>query len=199
MSRHCHPHMSSRAGKGDEYFDSEHTNQLYVSSHSVPSTPGSPISAFSHPQHRVYAVKADGHTQQSGSDESEEDAAAIRRVLTPQEDPFAQAEIVVSLLGTPRPHRPPLSRAASPQHSPPRLDMSTVRTAERQGKKTSPATPVSAAYTLPSSRTTLPRNTRLTPRSTRNPRLLLRSGMVRPPLGPLSHLLRLLAIATLAD
>ena len=131
------------------------------SSHSVPSTPSSPISAFSHPQHRVYAVSADGHTQQSCSDESEEDAAAIGRVLTPEEDPFAKAEIAVSLPGTPRPPTPPLSRAASLQHSPPCLDRSTIWNVERQGKKTRsslPATPVSAAYTFPSSCSLYPDN-----------------------------------------
>ncbi|RDX43953.1 hypothetical protein OH76DRAFT_1131515 [Lentinus brumalis] len=128
-----------------------------VSSHSIPSTPSSPTSAFSHAQPHVYAASADGHTQQNSSDESEEDAAAIGRVLTPEEDPFAKAEIAVALQGTPRPPTPPLSRTTSLQHSPPGLTATGTWNAgvdQLQGKKTRnslPATPVSAAFTFPSS------------------------------------------------
>ncbi|RPD81544.1 hypothetical protein L226DRAFT_564229 [Lentinus tigrinus ALCF2SS1-7] len=151
------------------------------SSHSTPSTPSSPTSAFSHSQSHVYAASADGHTQQSCSDESEEDAAAIGRVLTPEDDPFAKAEIAVSLHGTPRPPTPPLSRAASLQLSPPSLSTTAAWKVERQGKKTRsslPATPVSAAYTFPSSCSIYPDES--SQESESNTFLLVRSATSTP-------------------
>ena len=127
-----------------------------LSSISPPSTPSSPTSTHSRSDDRIYAISSDGHTFHSSS----EDVLAIGRVLTPEADPFAKADIALPTQGTPRPPTPPLSRRASSQTSPAsgREQVPLWNAVEkgdspsnRRTRNSLPASPVSAAYTFPSS------------------------------------------------
>ncbi|KAI0666221.1 hypothetical protein C8Q78DRAFT_459987 [Trametes maxima] len=139
---------------------SAHSSPSTMSSLSSPTTPVSPTTTFPRSQPYVFPGNIDDHSQDPSFAESEEDALAIGRVLTPEADPFAKAEIAVPIEGTPRPPTPPVSRRASSQTSPP---VSLQRTTTWDGDRAKapspakrlrnslPASPVSSAFTFPSS------------------------------------------------
>ncbi|KAI0757441.1 hypothetical protein C8Q80DRAFT_100861 [Daedaleopsis nitida] len=127
-----------------------------LSTVSSPSTPSSPISTFSRSQGHVYAASADGHSGERYVQEDEEDSLAIGRVLTPDADPFAKADIAIPVQGTPRPPSPLLSRQHSMQYSPYGANRTVTwdaspGKARKKTRNSLPASPVSTAYTFPSS------------------------------------------------
>ncbi|KAI0367492.1 hypothetical protein BV20DRAFT_555923 [Pilatotrama ljubarskyi] len=139
---------------------SAHSSPSTLSSLSTPTTPVSPTSMFPRSQPYVFPGVADFHSRDNSFAETEQDSLALGRVLTPEADPFAKAEIVVPLEGTPRPPTPPVSRRASAQTSPPvalhrspTWDEERVRAIVAPLKRTRnslPASPVSSASTFPS-------------------------------------------------
>ncbi|KAI0761667.1 hypothetical protein BD413DRAFT_485455 [Trametes elegans] len=140
---------------------SAHSSPSTLSSHPSPTTPVSPTAAFPRPQPYVFPAHEETHRPDDSFNESDEDALAIGRVLTPDADPFAKAEIAVPVGETPRPPTPPLSRRASSQRSPlvglsrtPTWDEERVKISLGPAKRTRnslPASPVSSASTFPSS------------------------------------------------
>ncbi|KAI0651414.1 hypothetical protein C8Q79DRAFT_1017201 [Trametes meyenii] len=139
---------------------SAHSSPSTMSSLSSPTTPVSPTATFPRSQPYVFPGSIDGHSQEPSFAETEEDALAIGRVLTPEADPFAKAEIAVPIEGTPRPPTPPVSRRASSQTSPPVcLQRTTTWDGDREQapapmkrlRNSLPASPVSSAFTFPSS------------------------------------------------
>ncbi|CDO70942.1 hypothetical protein BN946_scf184829.g51 [Trametes cinnabarina] len=129
---------------------------------STPATPVSPTASFTRSQPYVFPGGVDMHNL--GHDvscaEAEEDALALDRVLTPEEDPFAKAEIVRPMDKTPRPPTPPAPRRISSQQMPSRSLTRThtwddYRTkpmgSVRRVRNSMPASPVSTASTFPSS------------------------------------------------
>ncbi len=127
-----------------------------LSSLSPPSTPTSPTAPFARSQAHVYSANADDSVPQSSGMEIEDDALAIGRVLTPDADPFAKADIVLPLHMTPS-QVTPLTRRASSQDSP--SSFNRVVTWDDQDKphpvkrvrNSLPAPPVSTSQTCPSS------------------------------------------------
>ncbi|KAI8983335.1 hypothetical protein BD414DRAFT_79161 [Trametes punicea] len=138
---------------------SAHSSPSTLSTLSSPTTPVSPTCTFPRSQPYVFPGGLEEHAHAKSLYESEEDVLAIGRVLTPEEDPFAKAEIAVPIEGTPRPPTPPVSRRASSQQSPP-TGLTRTQTWDEDRAKTvgptkrtrnsMPASPVSAAYTFPS-------------------------------------------------
>ena len=145
--------LSTASGSEEASADSSPST---LSSGSLPSTPSSPTSPFSRAQALVYSASADDHIISNSSAEPDRDALAIGRVLTPEADPFAKADIVLPTHGTPR-QAISISRRASSQDSPSSLNR--VVTWDDQGRphavkrvrNSLPATPVSTAPTFPSS------------------------------------------------
>ncbi|KAI0327319.1 hypothetical protein GY45DRAFT_1149523 [Cubamyces sp. BRFM 1775] len=137
---------------------STHSSPSTMSSLSSPTTPVSPTAMFTRSQPYVFPSNTDAHNLAKSFSEADEDALAIGRVLTPEADPFAKAEIVVPIEGTPRPPTPPpVSRRASSQKSPPLTrtqtwdeDRAKVAAPTKRTRNSMPASPVSAAYTFPS-------------------------------------------------
>ncbi|KAJ8488769.1 hypothetical protein ONZ51_g3334 [Trametes cubensis] len=139
---------------------SVHSSPSTMSSLSSPTTPVSPTAMFLRSQPYVFPGNTDMHHLDKSFSEAEEDALAIGRVLTPEADPFAKAEIVVPVEGTPRPPTPPsASRRASSQQSPPLAltrtqtwdeDRAKVAAPTKRTRNSMPASPVSTAYTFPS-------------------------------------------------
>ncbi|KAI0358919.1 hypothetical protein OH77DRAFT_1119501 [Trametes cingulata] len=141
---------------------SAHSSPSTMSTLSTPTTPVSPTSMFPRSQPYVFPGPgmADLHSRETSFAETEEDALALGRVLTPEADPFAKAEIVVPIEGTPRPPTPPVSRRASSQTSPPvtlhrtptwdEERMKTIVAPIKRTRNSLPASPVSSASTFPS-------------------------------------------------
>ncbi|KAH9850642.1 hypothetical protein C2E23DRAFT_734760 [Lenzites betulinus] len=136
---------------------SAHSSPSTLSSLPSPTTPVSPTTAF--PRSQPYVFPGGLEMDRSFA-EAEEDALAIGRVLTPEEDPFAKADISIPIEGTPRPPTPPVSRRASSQTSPPAglyrsptWDEDRVKATGplKRTRNSMPASPVSAAFTFPSS------------------------------------------------
>lgn len=98
-----------------------------LSSLSPPSTPSSPTPPFARAQAQIYSVTVD--IPQSSGVATEEDA--IGRVLTPDADPFAKAEIVLPVRMTPS-RMTPITRRASSQGPP--SSVNRVVTWDDQGK-----------------------------------------------------------------
>lgn len=126
-----------------------------LSTISSPSTPSSPVSTFSPFPTHTYAASADGHSGER-SVEEDEDSLAIGRVLTPEADPFAKGDIAIPAQCTPRPPSCLLSRKHSMQYSPYSANNTVTWNASPGRSRTKtrnslPASPVSTAYTFPSS------------------------------------------------
>lgn len=127
-----------------------------LSSLSPPSTPSSPTPPFARAQAQVFSGNVNDTVPQSSGMEADEDALAIGRVLTPDADPFAKADIVLPLHMTPS-QLTPLTRRASSQDSP--SSFNRVVTWDDQGKphpvkrvrNSLPVPPVSTSQTFPSS------------------------------------------------
>ncbi|PIL30859.1 hypothetical protein GSI_07028 [Ganoderma sinense ZZ0214-1] len=127
-----------------------------LSSLSPPSTPSSPTPPFAHAQAQLYSANVNDSVLRVSGMEVDEDALAIGRVLTPDADPFAKADIVLPLHMTPN-QLTPLTRRASSQDSP--SNFNRVVTWDDQGKphpvkrvrNSLPAPPVSTSQTFPSS------------------------------------------------
>ncbi|KAI0638946.1 hypothetical protein C8Q77DRAFT_1043978 [Trametes polyzona] len=139
---------------------SAHSSPSTLSSVSSPTTPVSPTAAFPRSQPYVFPNAAEPYGQDVSFSETEADALALGRVLTPEADPFAKADISIPLEGTPRPPTPPISRRASAQ-TPPTLSLYRTPTWDEERVKalgplkrtrnSLPASPVSSASTFPSS------------------------------------------------
>ncbi|EIW65079.1 uncharacterized protein TRAVEDRAFT_62373 [Trametes versicolor FP-101664 SS1] len=138
---------------------SAHSSPSTLGSLSSPTTPVSPTSTFPRSQPYVFPGYADPLSQDNSLSEIEEDALALGRVLTPEADPFAKADIAVPIEGTPRPPTPPVSRRASSQTSPatglyrtPTWNEERVKVPgpTKRTRNSLPASPVSSASTFPS-------------------------------------------------
>ncbi|OJT13201.1 hypothetical protein TRAPUB_10220 [Trametes pubescens] len=138
---------------------SAHSSPSTLASLSSPTTPVSPTSTFPRSQPYVFPGYADPLSQDNSFSEIEEDALALGRVLTPEADPFAKADIAVPIEGTPRPPTPPVSRRASSQASPAtglyrtptwNEDRTKAPGLIKRTRNSLPASPVSSASTLPS-------------------------------------------------
>ncbi|KAI0825252.1 hypothetical protein BC628DRAFT_1419238 [Trametes gibbosa] len=139
---------------------STHSSPSTLSSLPSPTTPVSPTTAFPRSQPYIFPSGLDMHSQDHSFVEAKEDALAIGRVLTPEADPFAKADISIPIEGPPRPPTPPVSRRASSQTSPPiglyrapTWDEERVKAIGpmKRTRNSLPASPVSSASTFPSS------------------------------------------------
>ncbi|KAL7285858.1 hypothetical protein ACG7TL_000968 [Trametes sanguinea] len=133
-----------------------------LSTMSSPTTPVSPTTCFARSQPYIFPGSADEHSLglDNSFAEGEEDALALDRVLTPEDDPFAKAEIVRPVDKTPRPPTPPIPRRLSAQQAPTTSLMRTHTWDDnrmkptgtvRRSRNSMPASPVSLASTFPSS------------------------------------------------
>ncbi|KAI1789195.1 hypothetical protein LXA43DRAFT_893307 [Ganoderma leucocontextum] len=127
-----------------------------LSSVSPPSTPSSPTPPFARAQAQIYSASVNDPVPQSSGMETEEDELAIGRVLTPDADPFAKADIVLPIHMTPG-QLTPISRRASSQGSPSSFnrvvtwdDQDQLHPVKRV-RNSLPAPPVSTPQTFPSS------------------------------------------------
>ncbi|KAI9059571.1 hypothetical protein FKP32DRAFT_1579706 [Trametes sanguinea] len=141
---------------------STHSSPSTLSTMSSPTTPVSPTTCFSRSQPYIFPGSTDEHSLGLDSTfaEAEEEGLALDRVLTPEDDPFAKAEIVRPVDKTPRPPTPPIPRRLSAQQAPATGLMRTHTWDDNRTKPTGtvrrsrnsmPASPVSLASTFPSS------------------------------------------------